>query len=51
MPLEPTRGEIKNIQERSRILTGGKFSISEKTAIKVLEGKLSLKEAIEQDKS
>lgn len=51
LPLEPTRGEIRNIQERSRKLTGGKFSISEKTAVKVLEGNISLKEAIELEKN
>lgn len=50
LPLEPTRGEIRNIQERSRKLTNGEFSISEKTAIKVLEGIISLKEAIELEK-
>jgi len=50
LPLEPTKGEIKNIQERSRKLSGGKFSISKKTAIKVLYGKISLKEAIESEK-
>lgn len=51
LPLKPTKGEIKNIQERSRKLTDGKFSISEKTAIDVLEGKISLKEAIELEKN
>lgn len=51
LPLEPTRGEIRNIQERSRKLTGGKFSISEKTAIEVLEGEISLIEAIEKEKN
>jgi len=51
LPLEPTRGEIRNIQERSRKLTGGKFSISEKTAKKVLEGSISLIEAIEKEKN
>ena len=51
LPLEPTRGDIRNIQERSRKRTGGKFSISEKTAIKVLEGSISLKEAIEIEKN
>ena len=51
LPLEPTRGEIKNIQERSRQLSGGKISISEKKAIEVLEGKISLKEAIEEEKN
>lgn len=50
LPLEPTKGEIRNIQERSRKLTNGKFSISEKTAMNVLKGKISLKEAIELEK-
>jgi len=47
LPLEPTKGEIRNIQERSRKLTNGRFSISEKIALEVLNGKISLKEAIE----
>jgi hypothetical protein len=51
LPLEPTRGEIRNIQEKSRKLTDGKFSISEKRAIDVLKGKISLKEAIDADKT
>jgi hypothetical protein len=51
LPLEPTRGDVKNVQERSRQLTNGQFSISEKTAIRVLKGELSLKEAVELEKS
>lgn len=51
LPLEPTKGDIRNIQERSRKHTDGKISISEKTAIKVLKGELSLKEAIELEKN
>jgi hypothetical protein len=51
LPLEPTRGEIKNVQERSRKLTNGKFSISEKTALDVLNGKISLIEAVESEKN
>jgi hypothetical protein len=50
LPLEPTKGEVKNIQERSRKLAEGEFSISEKTALKVLKGELSLKEAVELEK-
>jgi len=50
LPLEPTKGEIRNIQERSRKLTNGEFSISEKTAMNVLKGKISLKEAIALEK-
>ena len=51
LPLEPTKGEIRNIQERSRKLTSGQYSISEKTAIQVLNGQISLTEAIELEKS
>ena len=51
LPLEPTKGEIRNIQERSRKMSNGQFSISEKTALDVLNGKLSLTEAIELEKS
>jgi hypothetical protein len=50
LPLEPTRGAIRNIQRHSRQLTNGQFSISEKAARSVLQGKTSLKEAIEQEK-
>jgi hypothetical protein len=48
--LEPTRGEIKNLQEKSRKLTNGRFSISQKTAIDVINGKISLEEAIQKEK-
>jgi hypothetical protein len=51
LPLKPTRGDIRNIQERSRKLSGGKLSISEKTAVEVLKGNISLKEAIELEKN
>ena len=51
LPLQPTKGEIRNIQERSRKLTDGEFSISEKTALDVLKGKISLKEAIVLDRN
>lgn len=50
LPLKPKDGEIKNIQERSRKLSGGIFSISREKAIEVLEGKLSLEEAVEAEK-
>jgi hypothetical protein len=46
LPIKPTNGEIKNIQERSRKLTNGKYSISKKIAIDVLKGKISLDQAI-----
>jgi len=51
LPLEPTKGEIRNLQERSRKMANGQFSISEKTAKEVLNGKISLTEAIEQEKT
>jgi hypothetical protein len=51
LPLEPTKGDIRNIQERSRKQTNGKISISENTALKVLKGELSLKEAIDFEKT
>ena len=50
LELEPTRGEIINIQEKSRKLTDGRFSISKNTAIDVINGKISLEEAIKKDK-
>jgi hypothetical protein len=49
LPLEPTRGAIKNVQKRSRQLTEGRFTISEKTAVQVLKGEISLLEAIEKE--
>jgi len=51
LPLEPTKGDIRNVQERSRQLADGRLTISEKTALQVLKGELSLKEAIELEKS
>ena len=51
LPLKPTKGEVRNIQERSRKLTNGEFSISEKTAVEVLMGKISLKKAIDLEKN
>ena len=50
LPLEPTRGAIRNVQRRSRQLTEGRFTISEKTALQVLKGELSLVEAIDREK-
>lgn len=46
LPLTPTRGEIRNVQEKSRKLTNGRFTISEETALEVLKGKISLQEAV-----
>lgn len=51
LPLEPTKGEIKNIQERSRKLANGEFTIPKQTARKVLTGEISLKEAIELERN
>ncbi len=51
LPLEPTRGAIKNVQRHSREITEGRYTISEKTAKQVLKGELSLLEAIEKEKS
>ena len=50
-PLKPTRGDIRRVQEQSRYITEGILSISEKTALDVLRGDRSLKEAIENEKS
>jgi len=50
LPLEPTRGAIRNVQRRSRQLTEGRFTISEKIALQVLKGEISLVEAIEKEK-
>jgi len=47
LPIDLTKGAVRNIQERSRKLTNGRFTISKKTAIEVLQGKISIKEAIE----
>lgn len=47
LPLEPTRGEIRNIQEKSRKMTEGRFTISAEIALKVLKGEISLKEALD----
>lgn len=51
LPLEPTQGALKNVQKKSRQLTEGKYTISKKTALQVLKGKISLVEAIEKEKS
>ena len=50
LPLEPTRGTIKNVQKQSRKLSEGKYTISEETAQRVLKGQLSLIEAIKKEK-
>jgi len=50
LPLKPTRGAIRNIQEKSRQMTDGRFSINQEEAKNVLEGKISLNEAIKKEK-
>ncbi len=50
LPLEPTKGEIKRIQEQSRRLSEGKYTISKESALLVLKGKLSLREALERER-
>jgi hypothetical protein len=50
LPLDPTKGEIKRIQEKSRKMTNGKFSISGEKAILVLKGEISLLQAIEAER-
>jgi len=49
LPLEPTRGEIRNIQEKSRILSEGRITISQQSALEVLQGSLSLSDSIKQE--
>ena len=51
LPLEPTRGEIKRVQAKSRLLAEGRFSISKQQAIEVLKGNLSLAEAVSMEVS
>lgn len=46
LPIKITRGEIGYIQEKSRKLSDGQYTISKETAIKVLKGEISLQKAI-----
>jgi hypothetical protein len=48
--VEVTRGSIKEIQKRSRLLTDGRFTISEMDAIKVLKGEITIEDAIKNKK-
>ncbi len=48
--VEPTEGELRDIQRRSRIESKGRVTISREDAKKVARGELSLKEAIERGK-
>ncbi len=49
LPIETSRGAIKNIQKRSRQLSDGRFTISEEIALRVLKGEISLLEALEKE--
>ena len=51
LPIETSRGAIKNVQKRSRQLSEGRFTISEEVALRVLRGEISLLEAIENEKN
>lgn len=51
LPIETSRGAIKNVQKRSRQLSEGRFTISEEVALRVLRGEISLLEAIEHEKN
>jgi hypothetical protein len=46
--VEPTEGELRDIQRRSRIESKGRVTISKEEAKKVAKGELSLKEAIDK---
>lgn len=46
--VEPTEGELRDIQRRSRIESKGRMTISKEEAEKVAKGELSLKEAIDK---
>ncbi len=50
-PISITKGDIRRIQEKSRKITEGKFSISEETAISVLKGNINLMDAIKIDRA
>ncbi len=47
MEVKPKKGDIKNIQEKSRIQSKGKITISREYAEKVAKGEITLKKAIE----
>ena len=46
-----TDGEIKEVQRKSRILSGGRITISRELALKVLKGEIEMEEAIKFSKS
>lgn len=49
--IEPSDGEVRIIQERSRVHSNGRFTIPRMLARKVAKGELSLDEAIEKHNS
>ncbi len=44
--IQPTRGELREIQRRSRLMSNGGVTISERLAIAVARGEMSLAEAV-----
>lgn len=50
LPIETSRGAIKNVQKYSRQLSEGRLTISEEAALRVLRGEISLLEAIRKEK-
>jgi hypothetical protein len=49
--ISPSQGEIKDLQNRSRIKSKGKITISKSLAGQVAEGKITLEEAIEEQEN
>jgi hypothetical protein len=49
--LQPSEGELKNIQRRSRLLSGGSTTISRLLAGSVARGEKSMEEAIEMQRN
>lgn len=49
--ISPSQGEIKDLQNRSRIKSKGKITISKSLAIQVAQGKMTIEEAIERQEN
>jgi hypothetical protein len=49
--ITPSPGEIKDLQNRSRVQSKGKFTISKTLASQVAEGKITLEEAIKRQEN
>jgi hypothetical protein len=47
--VEPSEGELKDIQRRSRIASKGRITISKSEAARVAKGELTLEDAIKRD--